>query len=129
MPISRHSVKRFLYHKIYTGCDLYDEVMLFLKGQGGTLSIDDSILDKPYRQYMVFVDHFWSSKHHARVKGINLITLYHNDPQGRPAPINFRVYDKVEGKTKNEYFRRCSRNLGVGASAGLWTWRQLVLLC
>ena len=66
--------------------------------------MDDSVLDKPYSQYMAFVSYFWSGKHHATVKGINLITLYYTDPQGHNQPVNFRVYDKAEGKTKNDYF-------------------------
>jgi len=105
MPISHDSVNRFLYRESYSGRDLYDEVIPFLNPQGGTLSVDDSVLDKPYSQYMAFVGYFWSGKHHATVKGINLITLYYTDPQGQHSPINFRVYDKAEGKTKNDYFQ------------------------
>jgi C4-type Zn-finger protein len=39
------------------------------------------------------------------VKGIQLITLYYTDPEGKSVPINYRVYNKQEGKTKNEYLR------------------------
>jgi len=39
------------------------------------------------------------------VKGINLITLYYTDPHGRHQPINYRIYDKTENKTKNDYFQ------------------------
>ena len=105
MPISHDSVNRFLNRESYTGRDLYDEAAPLLNVQGGTLSVDDSVLDKPYSQYMAFVGYFWSGKHHAPVKGINLITLYYTDTQGQHAPINFRVYDKAEGKTKNDYFQ------------------------
>jgi len=35
---------------------------------------------------------------------LSLITLYYSDVQGRSLPINYRVYDKAEGKTKNDYF-------------------------
>jgi hypothetical protein len=38
------------------------------------------------------------------VKGINLITLYYTDVHGHHLPVNFRVYGKSEGKTKNDYF-------------------------
>jgi hypothetical protein len=69
------------------------------------LSVDDSVLDKPYSQYLAFVGYFWSCKHHRTVKGINLITLYYTDVHGQHLPINFRVYDKSEGKTKNDYFQ------------------------
>jgi hypothetical protein len=69
------------------------------------LSVDDSVLDKPYSQYLAFVGYFWSGKHHRTVKGINLITLYYTDVHDQHLPINFRVYDKSEGKTKNDYFQ------------------------
>lgn len=39
------------------------------------------------------------------MKGINLITLYYTDVVGNSYPINFRLYDKGENKTKNAYFR------------------------
>lgn len=76
--------------------------MLNLKA--GTLSGDDNVLDKPYSQDMALVGYFWSGKHHGTVKGINLITLHYTDPQGQHQAVNFRVYDKAEGKTKNDYF-------------------------
>jgi hypothetical protein len=31
--------------------------------------------------------------------------LYYTDITGTSYPVNFRIYDKREGKTKNEYFR------------------------
>jgi len=60
---------------------------------GGTLNVDHSTLDKPYSQHMELVGHFWSGKHHRVIKGLNLITLYYTDPQGRSLPVNYRVYD------------------------------------
>lgn len=105
MTISHDSVNRFLHRESYSGRDLFNEVKPLLNLKGGTLSVDDSVLDKPYSQYMAFVGYFWSGKHHATVKGINLITLYYTDPQGQHQPVNFRVYDKAEGKTKNDYFQ------------------------
>jgi len=39
------------------------------------------------------------------VKGNNLITLHYTGSNGRRLPVNFRVYDKSEGKAKNDYFR------------------------
>ena len=38
------------------------------------------------------------------MKDINLITLYAIDLQGKNVPINFRIYDKSENKTKKDYF-------------------------
>ena len=104
MSISHDSVNRFLHRETYTGRDLYDEASPSLNLKGGTLSVDDSVLDKPYSHYMALVSHFWSGKHHRAVKGINLVTLYYTDIHGKHQPVNFRVVDKAEGKTKNDYF-------------------------
>lgn len=58
MSISHDSVNRFLPREAYTGRDLYDEARPSLNLKGGTLSVDDSVLDKPYSQYMALVGHF-----------------------------------------------------------------------
>ncbi len=105
MSISHDSVNRFLNRELYTGRDLYNEASTTLNLKGGILSVDDSVLDKPYSQYMELVSHFWSGKYHRAVKGINLVTLYYTDIQGKHQPVNFRVVDKAEGKTKNDYFQ------------------------
>lgn len=105
MAISHDSVNRFLLREDYTPGDLFNDVRAGLNLTGGTVSVDDVVLDKPYSQLMAFVGYFWSGKHHRVVKGINLITLYYTDPQGQHQPINYRVYDKTEHQTKNEYFQ------------------------
>ena len=104
MGISHDSVNRFLNRESYSPCDLFSEVKSQVNMIGGTLSIDDSVLDKPYANYISMIGYYWSGKHHATVKGINLITLYYTDLQGQHQPVNFRVYDKSENKTKNDYF-------------------------
>lgn len=104
LNISHDSVNRFLNRESYSPQDLYHEVSPTLNLIGGVLSVDDSVLDKPYANYIAYVDYFWSGKHHRVVKGINLITLYYTDPHGQHQPVNFRVYDKSENKTKNDYF-------------------------
>ena len=104
MGISHGSVDRFLQRENFTPEDLFDQAKLRLDLKGGVVSVDDSILDKPYSRYMALVGHFWSGKHHRIVKGIDLITLYYTDKFENHAPINFRLYDKAEGKTKNDYF-------------------------
>jgi hypothetical protein len=48
---------------------------------------------------------FWSGKYHKSTKGINLITLYYSDVYGNSVRINYRIYGKKEGKTKNDYFQ------------------------
>lgn len=51
------------------------------------------------------IGYFWSGKHHRVVKGIQLITLYYTDLSDKSVPINYRIYNKQEGKTKNDYLR------------------------
>ena len=104
MNLSHDSVNRFILRERYTPKDLFDQASLQLELKGGVLSVDDSVLDKPYSHHMALVGHFWSGKHHRSVKGINLITLYYTDPKGHHLPINYRLYDHSEGKTKNDYF-------------------------
>lgn len=103
--ISHDSVNRFLLREAYEPKDLFNEAKSALNLVGGTLSVDDSTLDKPYSKHMDLVGHFWSGKHHRVVNGLNLVTLYYTDVQGRHLPLNYRVYDKSEGKTKNAYFQ------------------------
>lgn len=104
LNMSHDSVNRFLHRETYSPQDLFNEVKSGINLRGGTLSVDDSVLDKPYAHYIALIGHYWSGKHHAVVKGINLITLYYTDPQGQHQPVNFRVYDKADNKTKNDYF-------------------------
>ncbi len=104
--LSHDSVNRFLIREQYTPKDLSDEVQAELNLKGGTASIDDSGVDKPYRDpnKTALVGYFWSGKHKQTVKGINLITLCYRDITGNSYPINFRIYDKREDKAKNDYF-------------------------
>ena len=111
VKISHDSINRFLLREAYEPKDLFEEVKPFINPVGGTLSIDDSVLDKPYSQKMDLVGYFWSGKHHRTVKGINLITLYYTDLTGRHVPINYRVYDKEDGKSKNDYFQDMLANV------------------
>ena len=104
MNISHDSVNRFLNRESYDGEDLFNEVKPLINLNGGTLSVDDSVLDKPYATYIAFIGYFWSGKHHASVQGINLVTMYYTDIEGNHYPVNFRVVDKSENKTKNDYF-------------------------
>ena len=103
---SHDSVNRFLLREKYTPQDLFDENKDKMVLEGGSLSVDDSVIDKPYRDpnKTELVGYFWSGKHKRTVKGINLISLYYTDIVGNSYPVNFRIYDKTEGKTKNDYF-------------------------
>lgn len=99
-----NSVNRFLQREEYTPRDLFNEVGPDLNLTGGISSVDDTVLDKPYAHHMPFVGHFRSGKHHRVVRGINVVTLYYCDIEGRHRPVNWRMVDKTEGKTKNGYF-------------------------
>ena len=103
--ISHDSVNRFLNREDYQPKDMFNEVKNELQLTGGVLSVDDTVLDKPYSRTKELISHFWSGKHHKTVIGINLVTFYYTDPLGRHMPVNFRIVDKSEGKTKNVYFR------------------------
>lgn len=71
----------------------------------GVLVLDDSTLDKPYARKMALVGWHWSGKHHAVVKGINLLTLLWTDGD-RHIPCDYSVYDKpTDGLSKNDLFR------------------------
>ena len=105
--LSHDSVNRFLLREQYDPKDLFDEIQVNIDLIGGTLSGDDTVIDKPYSAPSLtkLIGYFWSGKHHRVVKGIQLITLYYTDPEGKSVPVNYRIYDKQEGKTKNDYFR------------------------
>ena len=74
--ISHDSVNRFLERERYDPKDLFDEEKTKIELVGCILSVDDSVLDKPYMDSTKasLVDYFWSGKHKRAVKGINLIT-------------------------------------------------------
>lgn len=106
LEVSHDSVNRFLLQGTYTSKELYEKAIVHLVGMGGTLTVDDSVLDKPYsRTESGLITYLYSGKHHKTVKGIGLITLLYTDIKGVSLPVNFRVYDKSVGKTKNEYFQ------------------------
>lgn len=106
LEVSHDQVNRFLLQGAYTGKDLYKKAVYHLVVVGGTLTVDDSILDKPYSQVETsLISYFYSGKHHKTVKGIALITLLYTDIKGVSLPVNFRVYDKSVAKTKNDYFQ------------------------
>src|SRR3954452_24366253 len=69
----------------------------------GVLVVDDSTLDKPYATAIGLVTRHWSGKHHAVVRGINLVSLLWTDGD-RHVPCDYRVYEKADGLTKNDHF-------------------------
>lgn len=107
LEISHDEVNSFLLSGNFSGKDLFDKASLHLDLFMGTLSVDDSVLDKPYSNLAKndLVGYFYSGKHHKTVKGVNLVTLLYTDSKGISLPVNFRIYDKEDNKTKNQYFR------------------------
>jgi hypothetical protein len=84
---------------------LWQEARPLVHRKGGLLVLDDSTLDKPYAQKIGLVTRHWSGKHHAVVRGINLITLLWTDGD-RQIPCDYRLFDKAKDKlTKNDHFR------------------------
>ena len=53
--MSHHSVNRFLQREDFAPKDLFMEVAARLILEGGTLSVDDTVLDKPYSNYTAFI--------------------------------------------------------------------------
>ena len=102
--ISHDSVNRFLQRENYQPQDMFDEVAQSLCLVGGTLSVDDTVLDKPYSNSVALVGHFWSGKHRWVVKGINLVTLYQTDSAGRHMPVNFRICNKSGRQDQKRLF-------------------------
>ncbi len=112
LEVSHDEVNRFLLQGSYGGRDLYEKAAVHLVAAGGTLTGDDSVLDKPYAQSETeLITHLYSGKHHRVVKGTGLITLLYTDIKGVSLPVNFRVYDKSPGKTRNDYFQEMVREV------------------
>ncbi|MBW4428692.1 MAG: hypothetical protein KME50_30775 [Nostoc desertorum CM1-VF14] len=76
--LSHDSVNRFLLREQYEPKDLFDEVKLHINLVGGTLSADDTVIDKPHSDPKLtgLIGYYYSGRHHRTVKGIQLITLY-----------------------------------------------------
>lgn len=97
------SINRLLYRLSPDTETLWCEAAPFT-GAGGFLILDDSTLDKPYAKKIQTVTYHWSGKHHAVVKGINLVTLLWTDGDAH-IPCDYRIYHKEsDGKTKNDHF-------------------------
>ena len=105
--LSHDSVNRFLLREQYEPKDLFDEIKLKINLVGGILSGDDTVIDKPHSNPKIteLIGYYYSGRHHRVVKGIQLITLYYTDVLGKAVPGNYRLYNKQEGKTKNDYLR------------------------
>ena len=106
LEVSHDKVNRLLNQEHYSSYDLFQRVKNELVLSGGTLTVDDTVLDKPYTDHnkSELVGYYWSGKHHKAVKGINLIALVYTDIKGLSLPVNYRLYTPEEQKGKNDYF-------------------------
>jgi len=116
LEVSHDQVNRFLISGNLDARALFESAVQLTGLRSGVLSVDDTVLDKPYRdiEKTELVDFFWSGKHHRAVKGINLIVLIYTRWDGTSAPVNFRLYRHSDKKTKNDYFLEMMREV--------WAW-------
>ena len=107
LNLSHDSVNRFLERERYEPKDLFEENKFYINLIGGTLSGDDTVIEKLYSNLdkAELIGYYWLGKHKKSIKGINLITLYYTDINGVSVPVNYRIYNKSERKTKNNYLR------------------------
>jgi hypothetical protein len=104
--LSHDSVNRFLEREEFEPGDLFERVKGYLQLRGGTLSVDDTVLDKPYSdpKKNELIGFHYSGKHHDVVPGICMVVLFYTDAKGVKLPVNWRIYHSTLGKTKNELF-------------------------
>lgn len=116
VEVSHDEVNRFLNSGSFSGADLFEKVRSAIDLEGGVLSIDDTVIDKPFSDpaKTELVGYFWSGRHHKTVKGINLIVLFYTDRRGMKVPVHMRVYRHSEAMTKNDYFQAMCREV--------WSW-------
>lgn len=82
---------------------LWAEARTQVRRSDGVLVVDDTTLDKPHATAIELVTRHWSGKHGAVVPGINLVSLLWTDGD-RHIPCDYRIYDKADGRTKNDHF-------------------------
>ena len=97
------SFTRLLHRQEPDAETLWSEAKPLVVRRRGVLVIDDSTLAKLYARKIELVTRHWSGKHHEVISGINLITLLWTDGD-RKIPVDYRIYSKADGKTKNDHF-------------------------
>ena len=81
---------------------LWDYVQKYIDVKSGYLIADDTILDKPRGPKIEGVGFHYSGKHKRSVRGLCLVSLVWTDGK-YVFPVDFRVYNKNDGVTKNEH--------------------------
>lgn len=104
-PMAHDAVSRWLSKEKLTPKMLWQESQYLIDPNIGYLSIDDSVLDKPYARDIPLVKTQYSGKHHGLVKGIDIVNTVWTDGT-KIIPIDYRIYDPThDGKTKNDHAR------------------------
>ena len=107
-PAAHDAFTRLLHRLEPDPATLWQEARPQVVLDDGLLVVDDSVLDKPYAKSIELVGRHWSGKHHAVVRGIDLVTLLWTDGDRR-VPCDYRILHKPEGLTKNDHFRAMIR--------------------
>ena len=83
---------------------LWEKVKPLVNPKQGYLIADDTVIDKPRGKKIECVGFHHSGKHKRVVRGICLVSIIWTDGK-RAFPIDFRVYQKDNGISKNEHLR------------------------
>lgn len=110
---TRYWFQWFLEHSDVSPKMLFEEIQEYICLTWWVLSIDDSVEDKHFSIIWKahFVDKFRSWRHKRVVVGIDLLTLFYTDIYWVRLPVNYRIIDKTENKTKNDYFLEMSEEV------------------
>jgi hypothetical protein len=113
LQVSHDQITRLLNNSTYSGTDLFAKSAPQLVLEGGTLTLDDSVIDKPYSDLDAndLVAFHWSGKHHKSVRGICLVVLLYTDITGHSLPVNFRIFDPNAGLSKHELLQQMVREV------------------
>jgi hypothetical protein len=108
-PAAHDAYTRLLHRLEPDPTTLWQEAQGQVVLDAGLLVFDDSTLDHLYARKIELVVRHWSGKHHAVVRGINLMTLLWTDGD-RHVPCDYRIFDKQrDGLTKNDHFQAVMR--------------------
>ena len=87
---------------------LFDEVKPYIDLIGGTLSGDDTIIDKPYSAPAMteLMGYFWSGKHHRVVKGIQPSHIVLHRESRQVYPYQLSHLQQTIGQDQKRLFER-----------------------
>jgi hypothetical protein len=113
LKVSHDKVTRLLNEGSYTGKDLFDKEAPNLVLEGGQLSLDDSVADKPYSdpESHPLVAKHWSGKHHNPVLLVCLVTLIYTNTRGMSLPVNFRIFNPHSVLSKYDLLQQIVREV------------------